>query len=83
MFIPKVSVLMPVYKTSKVYLHTMIESILMQTLTDFKFQILDDCPTDTREKIEKSYDDKRIKFNKIILMVLGYNSSNIGSFFKL
>ena len=58
---PKVSVLMPVYKTNENYLRDAISSILYQTYTDFEFLILDDCPDDTREEIVKSFDDKRIK----------------------
>lgn len=60
----KVSVLMPVYKTPEKYLRKAIESILQQTFTDFEFLILDDCPTDNREQIVKSYNDKRIKYTK-------------------
>ena len=60
----KVSVLMPVYKTPEAYLRAAIESILAQTFTDFEFLILDDCPTDDREQIVKSYADKRIKYAK-------------------
>ena len=59
---PKVSVLMPVYKTKEKYLREAIESILNQTFTDFEFLILDDCPDNDREKIVKSYKDKRIKY---------------------
>lgn len=59
---PKVSVLMPVYKTNEKYLREAIESILNQTFTDFEFLILDDCPEDSRENIVKSYKDKRIKY---------------------
>lgn len=58
---PKVSVLMPVYKTDENYLREAIESILSQTFEDFEFLILDDCPEDDREEIIKSYKDKRIK----------------------
>ena len=67
---PKVSVLMPVYKTPEAYLRTAIESILAQTFTDFEFLILDDCPADDREQIVKSYADKRIKYAK--------NAQNMG-----
>lgn len=67
---PKVSVLMPVYKTDECYLREAIESILNQTYTDFEFLILDDCPEDTREKVVKSYKDKRIKYIK--------NEQNLG-----
>jgi glycosyltransferase involved in cell wall biosynthesis len=67
---PKVSVLMPVYKTNEVYLREAIESILAQSFTDFEFLILDDCPEDDREAIVKSYDDVRIKYWK--------NDKNLG-----
>lgn len=55
---------MPVYKTPEKFLREAIESILAQTFTDFEFLILDDCPTDDREQIVKSYTDKRIKYAK-------------------
>ncbi len=61
---PKVSVLMPVYKTNEAFLRAAIESILNQTFTDFEFLILDDCPEDDREAIVKSYVDGRIKYIK-------------------
>ena len=67
---PKVSVLMPVYKTSEKYLREAIESILSQTFEDYEFLILDDCPEDDREEIIKSYKDKRIKYYK--------NEKNLG-----
>lgn len=67
---PKVSVLMPVYKTNEAYLRETIESILNQTYTDFEFLILDDCPSDSRESVVKSYKDKRIKYLK--------NEKNLG-----
>ena len=53
---------MPVYKTQEEHLRAAIESILNQSFTDFEFLILDDCPTDTRETIVKSYNDPRIKY---------------------
>ena len=61
---PKVSVLMPIYKTDEKYLRQAIESILSQTFGDFEFLILDDCPDDAREDIVKSYKDIRIKYIK-------------------
>jgi glycosyltransferase involved in cell wall biosynthesis len=67
---PKVSVLMPVYKTKEEYLCEAIESILNQTFTDFEFLILDDCPEDDREAIVRSYHDPRIKYSK--------NKKNLG-----
>ena len=67
---PKVSVLMPIYKTKDKYLREAIESVLNQTFTDFEFLILDDCPEDSREEIVKSFDDKRIRYVK--------NEQNLG-----
>ena len=67
---PKVSVLMPVYKTKDEFLIEAINSILSQTYTDFEFLILDDCPEDDREDIIKSFNDKRIKYLK--------NEKNLG-----
>ena len=67
---PKVSVLMPIYRTKEEYLREAIESVLAQTFADFEFLILDDCPEDDREKIVKSYKDKRIKYFK--------NEQNLG-----
>lgn len=67
---PKISVLMPVYKANEEYLREAIESILNQTFNDFEFLIIDDCPDDTREAIVKSYSDKRIRYSK--------NDKNLG-----
>lgn len=67
---PKISVLMPIYKTNETYLKEAIESILNQTFTDFEFLILDDCPEETREDVVLSYHDKRIKYFK--------NEANLG-----
>ena len=61
---PKVSVLMPVYKTPEDYLKEAIESILNQTFSDFEFLILDDCPEQSVENIVESYKDKRIIYAK-------------------
>lgn len=59
---PKVSVLMPVYKTPENYLRAAIESILNQTFTDFELLIVDDCPQERRDEVIKSYQDPRIKY---------------------
>lgn len=59
---PKVSVLMPVYKTNEQYLREAIESILNQTFTDFELLIVDDCPAEPRADVVKSYQDPRIKY---------------------
>lgn len=62
---PKISVLMPIYNTDKLYLKEAIESILNQTFVDFEFIILNDSPDNTElDDIVKSYKDKRIKYLK-------------------
>ena len=66
---PEISVIIPVYNVEQ-YLEECIDSILSQTYTDFEFLILDDCPEDNREKIVKSYSDKRIHYLK--------NKKNLG-----
>ena len=64
MKVPKVSVLMPVYKTNPSYLKEAVQSILDQTFTDFELLILDDYPKEDRESIVKSFNDERIKYFK-------------------
>ena len=70
MKMPKVSVLMPLYKTPVTYLKEAIGSVLAQTFTDFELVLLDDCPEDDRETVVKSFMDKRIKYFK--------NEKNLG-----
>lgn len=60
---PIVSVIMPVYNGEK-YLHEAIESILVQTYTDFELIIINDGSTDNTETIALSYDDPRIVYIK-------------------
>ena len=59
---PILTVLMPVYNAEK-FLAESINSILIQTYSDFEFVILDDGSTDNSLKIIKAYakEDKRIK----------------------
>ena len=58
---PKVSIIVPVYKTEK-YLPRCIESILAQTFTDFELLIINDGSTDNSGKICDDYaqNDSRI-----------------------
>lgn len=58
---PKVSVLMPAYNAEK-YISDSIDSILIQTFSDFEFVIIDDCSTDKTWDIIQEYSqkDKRI-----------------------
>jgi glycosyltransferase involved in cell wall biosynthesis len=54
------TVLMPVYNCG-LYIKEAIDSILIQTYTDFEFLIIDDTSTDKTVSIIKSYDDYRIQ----------------------
>ena len=56
---PRVSVIMSVYNGQE-HLGEAIESILVQTFTDFEFIIVDDGSTDSTWKILTSYHDERI-----------------------
>lgn len=60
---PKVSVLTPLYHTDLKQLDEMIQSVLVQTWTDFEFLLLNDSPDDLtlKEKI-LSYSDPRIRY---------------------
>ncbi len=59
---PKISVLMPVYNTSK-YLSRALDSVLAQTFTDFEIIAVDDGSTDNSLEILKRYSskDSRVK----------------------
>lgn len=67
---PKVSVLLPVYRTKVEDLRNCIQSILDQSFTDFELLIVDDCPEDLREDVIKTFNDPRIKYYK--------NDKNLG-----
>ena len=56
---PRVSILMPVYKTAP-YLCEAMDSMLSQTFTDFELIVLNDCSPDNAEEILDSYTDPRI-----------------------
>lgn len=71
---PKITVLMPVYNGGR-YLAEAIESIIIQTFTNFEFLIIDDGSADNTAAIIKSYKDPRIRLIK--------NSQNKGVVFSL
>lgn len=56
---PKVSVLLPVYNTEP-YVKGAVESILLQTFSDFELIIINDGSTDGSQKIIDSFKDPRI-----------------------
>lgn len=57
MFLPTISVIIPVYNTEK-YLHRCIDSILAQTFTNFELLLVDDGSTDNSGKICDEYAKK-------------------------
>lgn len=60
---PRVSVLIPVYRTEEAHLRAAIESILSQSFKDFELLLLNDAPDDTRpEAVAASYGDARIRY---------------------
>ncbi len=67
---PKVSVLVPIYRTNPTFLREAIRSVLNQTFRDFELVLLDDCPDDPREDIVREFDDARIRYAR--------NSRNLG-----
>lgn len=61
---PIISVCMPMYNASQ-YLRECIDSILLQTFTDFELLIVDDGSTDDSCDIVRSYNDSRIRLIEI------------------
>ncbi len=62
--IPKVSVIVPVYNTSK-YLHQCLDCLAVQTLQDIEFIIVDDGSTDNSGIICDAYSKKDFRFKVI------------------
>ena len=62
---PRISILMPIYKTKEAHLCQAIESVLSQTETDFQLLILNDSPNEKYlDDLVAKYHDKRIKYFK-------------------
>ncbi len=57
---PPITVLMPAYNASE-YIREAIDSVLVQTYTDYEFLIVNDGSTDDTEDIIRSYNDDRIR----------------------
>lgn len=68
---PKVSVLMPIFKTKESYLREAVESILNQTFDDFEAILVNDGSTDNSLQIIQAYADKDKRFKVI-------NQKNLG-----
>jgi len=58
-----ISLVMPTYNQGK-FIKEAIDSILVQTFTDFELIIVNDSSTDNTEELIKKYDDPRIKYIK-------------------
>lgn len=52
-----INVIIPVYNAEK-YLHTMLDSLLVQTFQDFSLYIVNDCSTDKTEDVILEYKEK-------------------------
>ncbi len=63
MNVPEISIVMPTYNSEK-YVSASIDSILMQSFTNFELIIVDDGSTDNTTNIVRSYKDKRIKLHQ-------------------
>jgi glycosyltransferase involved in cell wall biosynthesis len=59
-----VSVIMPTYNRPKL-LRRAIESVLVQSFTDYEIIVVDDCSTDDAEAVVTSFNDKRIRYIKL------------------
>ncbi len=70
---PELSIIMPVYNAAK-YLAEAVESLLVQSFSDFELIIIDDASTDGSSEIAEMYDDGRIK--------LFHNEKNSGIVFS-
>lgn len=69
-----VSIIMPSYNTAK-FISETIDSVLMQTYTNWELIIVDDCSTDNTDEVVKSFlSDDRIKYIK--------NEKNSGAAFS-
>jgi glycosyltransferase involved in cell wall biosynthesis len=70
-------VVMPVYNTGK-YVGEAIQSILMQSFTDFEFIIVNDGSTDNSLEVINSFKDKRIKIINNLTNAGNYPARNKG-----
>lgn len=71
----EISVIMPVFNSER-YVKETIDSILIQSYSDFEFIIVNDGSTDRTREIIESYNDKRIKlYNLETNKGVGYASN--------
>lgn len=75
---PQITVLMPAYN-AEAYIAEAIESVLVQTFTDFELLIINDGSTDKTKSIIRSYTDRRIRLytteNRGVIEALNFGLS--------
>lgn len=76
-YTPKITVLMPVFNC-ELYIREAIDSVLIQSYSDFELLIIDDASTDQTVSIIKKYDDSRIQLIEKPLNTGYTNSLNYG-----
>ena len=59
-----VSIIMPTYNCAK-FINETIKSVLNQTYENWELVIVDDCSNDNTEEVVASFNDKRIKYNRL------------------
>ncbi len=64
--LPAVSVIIPVYNAER-YLGVCLESLLIQTLTDFEVIVIDDCSTDASPAVAENYLESFGRRMKIVM----------------
>lgn len=75
--IPRVSVVMPTFNRA-VELPRSIHSVLSQTVRDLELVIIDDASTDSTESVVASFNDDRIRYEKLTKNVGGAEARNVG-----
>lgn len=63
---PLISILVPAYQTKEIFLRQLIESIQKQTYSHFELCIADGSRDDSVEKIVTSYQDERIRYERLL-----------------
>lgn len=74
---PAISVVIPMYNPEK-YIETCIDSVLLQTFSDFELILIDDCSTDSTIEIVQNYKDPRIKVYRQIKNSDRSDTRNLG-----
>ena len=76
--VPEISIIIPMYNVEK-YVGECLDSILVQTFTDYEVIIVDDCSTDKSYKIVESYLPKFNKFGTEKLRLIDSRKNSGGA----